>query len=277
MPRSPRWMPRCARQRDDAEGPALPVAVEQVVVLPAAAVRGAAASRRCARRAKALGYSYMDVISGAGHDAVYMARVAPAAMIFVPCKDGISHNEIEDAQARAPRGRLQRAAARDAARREPHRSEVSMKILIARMNHETNTFSPVATPLDAFGRDGPTLRRGRASRNKGMRTAMSARSSTRPGARARRSSRRYRRRPIRAGRIDDRRMTMTDRANAIVDAAERLRCGDARPARCDGAENSTTARASCSTRRVLRARGADRGGARPARQHHGRRWSTTPT
>ena len=35
--------------------------------------------------------------SGAGHDAVYVARVAPAAMIFVPCKDGISHNEIEDA------------------------------------------------------------------------------------------------------------------------------------------------------------------------------------
>ncbi len=36
--------------------------------------------------------------SGAGHDAVYMARVAPAAMIFVPCVGGISHNEIEDAK-----------------------------------------------------------------------------------------------------------------------------------------------------------------------------------
>ena len=46
-----------------------------------------------------LGLSSMDVISGAGHDAVYLARVAPAAMIFVPCKDGISHNEIEDARA----------------------------------------------------------------------------------------------------------------------------------------------------------------------------------
>ena len=33
----------------------------------------------------------------AGHDAVYLARVAPTAMIFVPCKDGISHNEIEEA------------------------------------------------------------------------------------------------------------------------------------------------------------------------------------
>jgi NO-binding membrane sensor protein with MHYT domain len=40
----------------------------------------------------------MDVVSGAGHDAIYVARLAPAGMIFVPCKDGISHNEIEDAQ-----------------------------------------------------------------------------------------------------------------------------------------------------------------------------------
>ncbi|MGY8525376.1 Zn-dependent hydrolase [Paracidovorax citrulli] len=48
--------------------------------------------------ASALGLSAMDVVSGAGHDAVYLARVAPTAMIFVPCKDGISHNEIEDAR-----------------------------------------------------------------------------------------------------------------------------------------------------------------------------------
>jgi N-carbamoyl-L-amino-acid hydrolase len=48
--------------------------------------------------AKELGYSYMDAVSGAGHDAVYMARLAPAGMVFVPCKDGISHNEIEDAK-----------------------------------------------------------------------------------------------------------------------------------------------------------------------------------
>ena len=48
--------------------------------------------------AKSLGYSYMNAVSGAGHDAVYMARLAPAGMIFVPCKDGISHNEIEDAK-----------------------------------------------------------------------------------------------------------------------------------------------------------------------------------
>ncbi|HTV46566.1 MAG TPA: Zn-dependent hydrolase [Stellaceae bacterium] len=45
------------------------------------------------------GYTHQDIISGAGHDAVYLARVAPSAMVFVPCKDGISHNEIEDATA----------------------------------------------------------------------------------------------------------------------------------------------------------------------------------
>ena len=45
-----------------------------------------------------LGYSTMDVVSGAGHDAIYAARLAPSGMIFVPCKDGISHNEIEDAK-----------------------------------------------------------------------------------------------------------------------------------------------------------------------------------
>ncbi len=50
------------------------------------------------KAADALGFSSMPVVSGAGHDAVYMARLAPAGMIFIPCKDGISHNEIEDAK-----------------------------------------------------------------------------------------------------------------------------------------------------------------------------------
>jgi beta-ureidopropionase / N-carbamoyl-L-amino-acid hydrolase len=48
--------------------------------------------------ATAQGYPHQDIISGAGHDAVYLARVAPSVMIFVPCVDGISHNEIEDAK-----------------------------------------------------------------------------------------------------------------------------------------------------------------------------------
>ena len=45
----------------------------------------------------ALGYASREIISGAGHDAVYMSRVAPTAMVFVPCENGISHNEIENA------------------------------------------------------------------------------------------------------------------------------------------------------------------------------------
>lgn len=48
--------------------------------------------------ARALNLPHMDVVSGAGHDAVYLNGVAPTGMIFVPCKDGISHNEIEDAK-----------------------------------------------------------------------------------------------------------------------------------------------------------------------------------
>ena len=47
------------------------------------------------RGAQAYGYSHRDMVSGAGHDACYLARVAPSAMIFTPCEGGISHNEAE--------------------------------------------------------------------------------------------------------------------------------------------------------------------------------------
>jgi N-carbamoyl-L-amino-acid hydrolase len=47
--------------------------------------------------AKQLGYSHRRITSGAGHDACNLNTVMPAAMVFVPCKDGISHNELEDA------------------------------------------------------------------------------------------------------------------------------------------------------------------------------------
>jgi N-carbamoyl-L-amino-acid hydrolase len=50
------------------------------------------------RAAQTLGLSHRDIVSGAAHDAVYLARVAPTAMIFVPCEGGISHNEIENAR-----------------------------------------------------------------------------------------------------------------------------------------------------------------------------------
>ncbi|WP_322032847.1 Zn-dependent hydrolase [Paraburkholderia sp. J76] len=43
------------------------------------------------------GLPVMDIVTGAGHDAVNMAMVYPTAMVFVPCKDGVSHNETEDA------------------------------------------------------------------------------------------------------------------------------------------------------------------------------------
>lgn len=44
---------------------------------------------------KELGYSYNEMYSGAGHDAQYIATVVPASMIFIPSKDGLSHNEDE--------------------------------------------------------------------------------------------------------------------------------------------------------------------------------------
>jgi beta-ureidopropionase / N-carbamoyl-L-amino-acid hydrolase len=57
--------------------------------------------RRCVNAirsaAAALGYSHRDMISGAGHDSVYLSYVAPTAMIFIPCAGGLSHNEDESA------------------------------------------------------------------------------------------------------------------------------------------------------------------------------------
>ncbi len=43
-------------------------------------------------------YSMREMVSGAGHDACYVSKVAPTSMIFIPCVDGISHNEVEDAK-----------------------------------------------------------------------------------------------------------------------------------------------------------------------------------
>ena len=46
--------------------------------------------------AERLGYSYMDIVSGAGHDACWMNRVCPTTMVMCPCVDGLSHNEAEE-------------------------------------------------------------------------------------------------------------------------------------------------------------------------------------
>ncbi|TDG11065.1 Zn-dependent hydrolase [Paraburkholderia guartelaensis] len=52
---------------------------------------------RVREAATAAGYPWMEMCSGAGHDAVNLSYVAPSAMVFVPCKAGLSHNEAEDA------------------------------------------------------------------------------------------------------------------------------------------------------------------------------------
>ena len=48
------------------------------------------------RAAERLGYSHRDIVSGAGHDACWINRTAPTAMVMCPCVDGLSHNEAED-------------------------------------------------------------------------------------------------------------------------------------------------------------------------------------
>ncbi|RLB54830.1 MAG: Zn-dependent hydrolase [Deltaproteobacteria bacterium] len=49
------------------------------------------------RAAEANGFAHRNIVSGAGHDACYVSRVAPTSMIFIPCEGGISHNESEEA------------------------------------------------------------------------------------------------------------------------------------------------------------------------------------
>jgi beta-ureidopropionase / N-carbamoyl-L-amino-acid hydrolase len=84
-----------AKRLSEASG--LPITIDLVSHYPAAPFHADCVASVAAAAAR-LGYSNMPVISGAGHDAVYMSRLAPAGMIFIPCKDGISHNEIEDAK-----------------------------------------------------------------------------------------------------------------------------------------------------------------------------------
>jgi N-carbamoyl-L-amino-acid hydrolase len=50
---------------------------------------------RVRKAAEDLGYTHMNIISGAGHDACWMQRVTPSVMIMCPCVDGLSHNEAE--------------------------------------------------------------------------------------------------------------------------------------------------------------------------------------
>ncbi|WP_042879352.1 Zn-dependent hydrolase [Cupriavidus necator] len=88
----------CAALRDGTTtGTPLEVVVEDVQYFPPTPFAPGLIGH-VREEAGARGYTHQDIVTGAGHDAVYLAGVAPTAMIFVPCKDGISHNEIEDAR-----------------------------------------------------------------------------------------------------------------------------------------------------------------------------------
>ena len=87
------------RLREEAQaivdGMGLTVAFEKVGGFdPVAFDEGCVSAVRAA--AERLGYSHMDLISGAGHDACWINRVAPTAMVMCPCVDGLSHNEAEE-------------------------------------------------------------------------------------------------------------------------------------------------------------------------------------
>ncbi|MDK3073007.1 Zn-dependent hydrolase [Sedimentitalea sp. JM2-8] len=88
-----------ARLRIEAQaicdGMGLDVAFEKVGGFdPVAFDKGCVTAVRDA--AERLGYSHMNLISGAGHDACWINRVAPTAMVMCPCVDGLSHNEAEE-------------------------------------------------------------------------------------------------------------------------------------------------------------------------------------
>jgi len=76
--------------------PAMKLAYEEKRIWDSPAVKFAPELIACVRAGtEKAGFQSRDMISGAGHDAAYIARVAPTTMIFVPCAGGISHNEAE--------------------------------------------------------------------------------------------------------------------------------------------------------------------------------------
>lgn len=89
------------RARFEAEAPAIAYALGLTMKVepvghfdPVTFDKGCVTAVRSA--AERLGYSHMDLISGAGHDACWINRVAPTAMVMCPCVDGLSHNEAEE-------------------------------------------------------------------------------------------------------------------------------------------------------------------------------------
>ena len=88
------------RQRSAAlcDAPGIELSIEQIWYQPPVAF-DATCIEAVRSAAGALGYRHQSIFSGAGHDACLISKVAPTAMIFVPCEGGISHNEAESASA----------------------------------------------------------------------------------------------------------------------------------------------------------------------------------
>ena len=85
------WIAAAYRMADESG-----VEIETAKILDQPPVRFDADCIACVRDgARAAGLSAREIVSGAGHDAGYVSRVAPSAMVFVPCRGGISHNEAE--------------------------------------------------------------------------------------------------------------------------------------------------------------------------------------
>lgn len=81
--------------KEISEGIGLEFSIEQVGGFdPVEFDHGCVSAVRAA--AERLGYSHRDLVSGAGHDACWINRVAPTAMVMCPCVDGLSHNEAEE-------------------------------------------------------------------------------------------------------------------------------------------------------------------------------------
>jgi beta-ureidopropionase / N-carbamoyl-L-amino-acid hydrolase len=84
------------REALEATLPALNLTYDERMIWNSPAVKFAPDLIDCVREGAAkAGFAMRDMVSGAGHDAAYVARVAPTTMIFVPCAGGLSHNEAE--------------------------------------------------------------------------------------------------------------------------------------------------------------------------------------
>jgi len=85
-----------AKTKRIAESGGYEVQVEEIWYSPPTAFEPTLVSS-VRKGAEVFDLPYRDMVSGAGHDAIYLAKKVPSAMVFVPCEDGISHNEIENA------------------------------------------------------------------------------------------------------------------------------------------------------------------------------------